>query len=71
MEERMLKMSSRIAMLSLPRATMSRACTNGTPAPIMVANWREKMAMSTGRIFCLRLRAALPVCFLIAVGLMP
>ena len=40
--------------LVLPRATMSKACSSGTPAFIIVASWRVKMAMS----FCLIARAA-------------
>ena len=35
--------------LVLPRATMSKDCSSGTPAFIMVASWRVKIAMS----FCL------------------
>jgi hypothetical protein len=31
-----------IAGLLWPRPTMSKACTMGTPAAIMVASWREK-----------------------------
>ena len=33
----------------LPAPTMSKACSSGTPAFIIVASWRVKMAMS----FCL------------------
>jgi hypothetical protein len=40
--------------LVLPRATMSKDCSSGTPAFIMVASWRVKMAMS----FCLIALAA-------------
>ena len=32
--------------LSKPSATISKLCTKGTPAFIMVANWRVKMVMS-------------------------
>jgi hypothetical protein len=35
--------------LVLPRPTMSKDCSSGTPAFIMVASWRVKIAMS----FCL------------------
>ena len=34
--------------LGLPRPTMSKDCSNGTPAFIIVASWRVKMAMSLG-----------------------
>src|SRR6185312_14217123 len=33
----------------LPRPTISKACSSGTPAFIMVASWRVKMARSLGR----------------------
>ena len=36
--------------LALPRPTMSKACSSGTPAFIMVASWRVKIAMSLGLI---------------------
>ena len=35
-------------LLALPRPTMSKACSSGTPAFIMVASWRVKIAMSLG-----------------------
>ena len=53
--------------LALPRPTISKACSKGTPAFIMVANWRVKMAMSLGLIrFPARMRL-----FLILVGKTP
>ena len=50
----MLTTSSRKATFSCPSATMSNDCTSGTPAFIMVASWREKIAMSAGVIAFLR-----------------
>ena len=51
-------MSARMSFSSLvtlgfgfPRATMSNDCSKGTPAFIIVANWRVKIAMSFGLIF--------------------
>ncbi|OIQ67052.1 hypothetical protein GALL_513750 [mine drainage metagenome] len=42
-----MSLSSRVTLgLGLPRPTMSKACSSGTPAFIMVANWRVKMARS-------------------------
>ena len=41
---------SRRLALSSPSATISNAETKGTPAFIMVANWRLKIAMSPGVI---------------------
>ena len=38
--------TSRIAGLSRPSATISKLCTNGTPAFIMVANCRVKIVIS-------------------------
>ncbi len=44
-----MSLSSLVTLgLGLPRATMSNDCSSGTPAFIMVANWRVKMAMSLG-----------------------
>ena len=40
-----------LAMVILPRPTMSNACRSGTPAFIIVASWRVKIAMSLGLIF--------------------
>ncbi|MNP44612.1 hypothetical protein D3C76_1384830 [compost metagenome] len=37
--------------LSKPSAMMSKDCSSGTPAPIMVAIWRVNRAMSRGLIF--------------------
>ena len=34
------------AALLEPRATMSKACSSGTPAFIIVASWRVNIAMS-------------------------
>jgi hypothetical protein len=34
--------------LAFPRPTMSKDCISGTPAFIMVASWRVKIAMSLG-----------------------
>jgi hypothetical protein len=53
--------------LVLPRATMSKDCSSGTPAFIMVASWRVKMAMS----FCLIERPPLVRRFLTLVIRMP
>ena len=47
----MVRIRSCIFGFSWPRPTMSNACTSGTPAAIMVASWRMKMAMSFGMIF--------------------
>ena len=38
--------TSRIDGFSRPSATISKPCTNGTPAFIMVASWRVKIVMS-------------------------
>ncbi|MNV88946.1 hypothetical protein D3C71_1831980 [compost metagenome] len=47
-----MSLSSLVTLaLVLPRPTMSKACSNGTPAFIMVANWRVKSAISLGLIF--------------------
>ncbi len=51
----------------LPRATMSKACSSGTPAFIIVASWRVKMAMS----FCLIALPPLVRRFLTLVTRMP
>ena len=53
--------------LVLPRATMSKDCSKGTPAFIMVASCRVKMAMS----FCLIDRPPLVRRFLTRVIRMP
>src|SRR5690554_6916519 len=50
---RMVTTSSCKPLFSRPSATMSKLCTNGTPAFIMVASWRVSMAMSNGVIFLL------------------
>ena len=47
----MFLMSAFIAGLSTPPATISKDCTRGTPAFIMVASWRVNKAMSAGPIF--------------------
>ena len=53
--------------LGLPRPTMSNDCSNGTPAFIMVASWRVKMAISRGLMdFPERMRR-----FLILIGKTP
>ena len=41
------KTTSRIVGFSKPSATISKLCTKGTPAFIMVANWRVKIVMSS------------------------
>ena len=38
--------TSRIAGFSKPSATISKLCTSGTPAFIMVASWRVKIVIS-------------------------
>ncbi len=44
-------LSRRVTLgFGLPRPTMSKACSSGTPAFIMVASWRVKIEMSLGRI---------------------
>ena len=50
-----------------PRATMSNACSSGTPAFSIVASWRVKNVMS----FSLTLRPPRNVCLLILVTRMP
>ena len=46
-----MSLSSLVTLgFGLPRPTMSKACSRGTPAFIMVANWRVKIAMSLGLI---------------------
>ena len=45
------KISSRIFSWSVPSATMSNACTKGTPAFIIVASCRVNIAISAGLIF--------------------
>ncbi len=50
---------------------MSKAWTIGTPADIMVASWRAKIAMSLVVIFCLRL-VKIELLFLrTLIGVMP
>ena len=39
--------TSRMAGFSRPSATISKPCTNGTPAFIIVANWRVKIVISS------------------------
>ena len=41
--------------LSVPLATMSKACSSGTPAFIIVASWRVNMVMSRSVIALPRL----------------
>ena len=50
----MPRIRSCIVGLSWPRPTISNDCTSGTPADIMVASWRLKIAMSLVVIFFLR-----------------
>src|SRR5687767_13084093 len=57
-------MSFCMAGFSCPAPTMSNDCTSGMPAVIIVASWREKIAMSPGvtrpclrnSMLCLRTR---------------
>jgi hypothetical protein len=55
-------------VLSVPLATISKACSSGTPAFIMVASCRVKSAMSASLI---RPPSDLRPCFLIFVTAMP
>ena len=63
----MSSMSRENRALLWPRATMSNACSSGTPARSMVASWRVKNVMS----FSPTRRPPRNVCFLILVTRMP
>src|SRR5262245_4787372 len=64
------RMSFCIAGFSCPAPTMSNDCTSGMPAVIIVASWREKIAMSAGvtlpclrnSMLCLRTRVGTTPC---------
>jgi hypothetical protein len=63
-----MSVSRRVSFgLGLPRATMSNACSSGTPAFIIVASCRVKTAMS----FCLIERPPLMRRFFTRVTRMP
>ena len=53
--------------LGLPWPTMSKDCSKGTPAFIMVANWRVKVATSLGLMDCAQPMRR----FLIFLGVIP